>query len=138
MSEANKALYRRFIDDVINKQNVAVIDELIAPNITAHNPAPGQEPGVEGMKNLMSMSFAAFPDLNSNLDFMVAEGDIVARRMTTTGTHKGDLMGIPATGKKITMTEIHIFRIANGKAVEHWANVDALGMMQQLGVIPSE
>ena len=102
------------------------------------NQFAGQEPGTEAMKQMMSMFFTAFPDMHSHVDFMVAEGDIVAGRMTTTGTNQGDFMGIPATGKKITMTETHIVRIANGKAVEHWGNADELGMMHQLGVIPSE
>ncbi len=138
MSEANKALFRRFVDEVVNQKNMATLDELMDANFVEHNPAPGQEPGTEGMKKLMNMFFTAFPDMQSHVDLMVAEGDIVAGRMTTTGTHQGDLMGIPATGKKITMTETHIVRIANGKAVEHWGNADELGMMQQLGVIPSE
>ena len=88
------------------------------------------------MKEMMGMLFAAFPDFDSTIDLLVAEGDIVAGRMTTTGTHTGDFMGIPATGKRVTFTETHIVRIANGKAVEHWGNQDDLGMMQQLGVIP--
>ncbi len=138
MSEANKALFRRFIEEVVNQKKIAVIDELMDANYVEHNPAPGQEPGTESMKQMMGMFFAAFPDMQSHIDFMVAEGDIVAGRMTTTGTHTGDFMGIAATGKKITMTETHIVRIANGKAVDHWGNGDELGMMQQLGVIPSE
>ena len=138
MSEANKALFQRFIDDMINKKNVAVMDELLDANYIEHNPAPDQEPGAEGMKKLMTMFFAAFPDLHAHVDFMVAEGDIVAGRLTTTGTHQADFMGIAATGKKVNFTETHIVRIANGKAVEHWGNSDDLGMMQQLRVIPSE
>ena len=138
MSEQNKALYRRFIDEVINKKNPNALDELIDASFVDHNPAPNQAPGLEGMKQLMSMFFAAFPDLSSTIDLLVAEGDIVMGRMTTSGTHQGEMMGIPATGKKISFTEIHIVRIANGKAVEHWGNSDDLGMMQQLGVIPTE
>lgn len=101
-----------------------------------HNPVPGQTPSREGMKQLMSMFFSAFPDLHSSIDVLVAEGDIVAGRMTTTGTHKGDFMGIAATGKQVNFTETHIVRIVNGKAVEHWGNSDDMTMMQQLGVIP--
>ena len=101
-----------------------------------HNPVPGQAPGLDGMKEFMGMFFAAFPDLDSTIDLLIAEGDIVAGRMTTTGTHTGEFMGIPATGKRVTFTETHIVRIANGKAVEHWGNSDDMGMMQQLGVIP--
>ena len=136
MSEANKALYRRFVNEIIKNKNVAVIDELMDPNFIEHNPLPGQTPGSDGMKQMMGMFFAAFPDLDSTVDLLVAEGDVVAGRMTTTGTHTGDFMGIPATGKRVSFTEIHIVRIANGRAVEHWGNSDDMGMMQQLGVIP--
>ena len=101
-----------------------------------HSPAPGQAPRTEGMKQMMGMFFGVFPDLHSSIDVLVAEGDIVAGRMTTTGTHKGDFMGIPATGKKVTFTETHIVRIAKGKAVEHWGNSDDMAMMQQLAARP--
>ena len=136
MSEENKALYRRFIDEIIKNKRVEVIDELMDPNMVEHNPVPGQAPGLDGMKEFMGMFFAAFPDLDSTIDLLIAEGDIVAGRMTTTGTHTGEFMGIPATGKRVTFTETHIVRIANGKAVEHWGNSDDMAMMQQLGVIP--
>ncbi len=108
----------------------------MASDMVDHNPLPDQAPGREGMKNLMNMFLAAFPDMQSSIDLLVAEGDIVAGRMTTKGTHKGDLMGIPPTGKQVEFTEIHIVRIANGKAVEHWGNQDDSTLMQQLGVMP--
>ena len=136
MSEENKALYRRFVNEGINKKNVELIGELMDANYIEHDPIPGVSPGLDGMKQFMGMLFAAFPDFDSTIDLLVAEGDIVAGRMTTTGTHTGDFMGIPATGKRVTFTETHIFRIANGKAVEHWGNQDDMAMMQQLGVIP--
>ena len=79
---------------------------------------------------------SAFPDLTSKIDVLMAEGDLVAGRMTTSGTQRGEFMGIPPTNKSFTMTEVHIVRIANGKAVEHWGNSDDMSMMQQLGVIP--
>ena len=90
------------------------------------------------MKEMMSMFFAAFPDLRSTIDLLVAEGDVVTGHMTTEGTHNGDFMGIPATGKKVSFSEVHTVRIANGKAAEHWGIADAMTMMQQLGVIPTE
>ena len=138
MSEQNKALYRRFIDEVINQRNWSVIDELMAADFIENNPQPDQKPGTEGMKEMMTMFVAAFPDLHSTIDLLVAEGDIVVGRMTTTGTHNGDFMGIPASGKSISFTETHMVRVANGKAVEHWGNADEVTMMQQLGVIPTE
>ncbi len=135
MSEENKALFRSFINDCINKKDAAAIDRLIAPDMVDHNPMPGQEQGAEGMKAMMTMFFAAFPDMSVTIDQIVGEGDLVVGRMTTSGTHKGEMMGIPATGKKVTFTEMHMVRIVNGKATEHWGNADDLGMMQQLGVI---
>ena len=136
MSEQNKDLFRRMVDEVFAQGKVDVINELIEPNWVDHNPIPGQEPGPEGMKKLVVMFRDAFPDLTSNVDLLMAEGDLVAGRMTTSGTHKGEFMGIPPTNKRFTMSETHIVRIANGKAVEHWGNSDDMGMMMQLGVIP--
>ena len=138
MSEANKTLFTRFINEVLNNKNVNAVDELMAANYIDHNPAPGVPSGTEGMKQLMSMFFSAFPDLHATIDVLVAEGDLVVGSMTNTGTHTGDFMGIPATGKKISFTETHIVRIADGKAVEHWGNQDDMGMMQPLGVILAE
>ena len=137
MSDANKALFRRFIEEVLNSKNPDKLDILISENMVDHNPPPGAAPGIEGMRQMMGMFFAAFPDLHVTIDQLVAEGDIVAGRMTNTGTHQGDFMGIAATGKRMTISEIHMVRIENGKAVEHWGNSDDLGMMQQLGVIPA-
>ena len=137
MSEENKAYYRRFIDEVINKKNVALINELVAPDYIEHDDVPGLPANRDGLKQLMGMMFSAFPDLQTTTDDIVAEGDTVVGRHTTTGTHKGEFMGIPATGKQVTVAEIHIVRIVNGKAVEHWGQVDELGMMQQLGVVPA-
>ena len=138
MSEENKALFRQIVDEMVNKKNLGVLDELVDANFLDHNPPPGVAPGTEGMKEMMGMFFSAFPDLHSTIDLLVAEGDTVAGRMTTTGTHQGQFMDIPATGKRVNFTETHIARIANGKMVEHWGNQDDLGMMQQLGVIPTE
>lgn len=137
MSEENKALYRRFVDEVINKKNLAVMDELMTPDYIEHDEMPpGMASGVEGMKQMLGMFFSAFPDMQTTTEDVIAEGDLVVGRHTTTGTHKGDFMGIPATGKSISIGEIHIVRIANGKGVEHWGQVDMMGMMQQLGVVP--
>jgi predicted ester cyclase len=138
MSEANKAIFQRFIDEVIKNKNADAVDDLIDPSYIEHSPAPGQAPGVEGVKQMLNMLITGFPDLTTEAELMVAEGDIVVGHMTTSGTHTGELMGIPATGNKVSFTETHIFRFANGKVVEHWGNQDDLGMMQQLGVIPTE
>ena len=119
MSEENKAIYRRYINEIFNKGNVDLVDELVDPNLVDHSPAPGQEPGPEGFKNLVTMFRAAFPDLHSTIDLLISDGDIVVGRHTTTGTHRGEFMGMPPTNKSFTMSEIHIVRFANGKGVEH-------------------
>ncbi len=136
MSEANKALYKRFVDEAIGNKSPAVLDELIASNFVDHNPIPGTPADREGLKQGLNMLFSGFPDLSATTDFMVAEGDLVVGHHTTTGTHQGEFMGIPATGKKVQITEIHIVRIIGGKAVEHWGLTDDAAMMQQLGVMP--
>ncbi len=137
MSEENKALARRYVEEVINKGNLAVIDELAAADFVEHSPFPGQAPGIEGEEQLIGMMRAAFPDLHSTIEDLIAEGDKVVLRATTRGTHKGEFMGIPPTGKQVTVTEIHIIRFVGGKGVEHWGEVDMMGMMQQLGVAPT-
>ena len=138
MSEENKALFRQLIDRVINEKNADAVDDLVDASIMDHSPVPGQTPGIAGIKEMFNMLFTGFPDLTTSIDLLVAEDDLVVGHFTTSGTHQGELMGIPATGKKVSFTETHIMRIANGKAVEHWGNADDLGMMQQLGVIPTE
>jgi predicted ester cyclase len=135
MSERNKALYRRFIDEVLNRQDLSLLDELVSDDFTDHNPVPGTSPDKAGMLQGIGGFFEAFPDMRSEVDFLVAEGDLVVGHHTTTGTHQGDLMGIPATGRRIRVNEIHIVRIVDGQAVEHWGITDDMAMMQQLGVV---
>ena len=86
---------------------------------------------------MMSAMKAAFPDLHASVEDVIAEGDKVALRMVARGTHQGDFMGIPATGKKVSMAEMHILQFAGGKVSAHWGLTDQLGMMQQLGVVES-
>ena len=133
--EENKALVRR-IAEAWDKGNLAVADKLLAPNFVAHN-LPARVAGDrEGFKQAISMTRAAFPDFRLTVEDMVAEGDKVAYRMTWRGTHKGEYMGIAPTGKQVTVSGILIFRIEGSKIVEQWAEVDSMGMMQQLGVVP--
>ena len=134
--EENKAQFRRFIEEVENQRNVDVVDEFFAADYVDHNPPPFGEPGIEGFKQALGMFFSAFPDLHVAVEDLIAEGDKVMSRMTTRGTHQGELMGIAPTGKQIAIAEIHIVRYSGGKVVEHWGMEDNLGMMQQLGVIP--
>ncbi len=136
-TEDNKAAVRRFYEEVINKKNLAAIDEFIDPHGIDHALPPGMPGGIEGSKQFIGMYLTAFPDLHFTVEDMIAEGDRVVSRLTTRGTHKGALMGIPPTGKQVTITGIDINRIVGGKSVEHWLEMDTMGMMQQLGVIPA-
>lgn len=137
MSEENKALVRRVFEDVWNKGNLAVVDELCATNYLGHQPSiPEGIRGPEGFKQFVTMYRTAFPDVQFTIEDMIAEGDKVVDRWTARGTHKGALMDIPPTGKQVTVTGMGIVRIEGGKAVEAWGNFDQLGLLQQLGVVP--
>ena len=135
MSEENKAFFKRFVDGM-NAKDVGAIEQLMSPNFVDHDLPPGQAPGIEGMREMMRGFFAGFPDLKVKINQLIAEGDLAVGAMTTEGTQTGEFMGIPASGKKISMTEMHMVRVVDGKAVEHWGVADAMGMMQQLGVTP--
>jgi steroid delta-isomerase-like uncharacterized protein len=134
-TEQNKALLRRGFEEGINKGNMSVFEELIAPNYMNYNfPAP--TPGPEGFKLVIAMFRGAFPDLHVTIEDMCAEGNKVATRGYFTGTQKGEFQGIPPTGKQVKVTYMDIWRIENGKFVENWVQMDMVGLMQQLGVIP--
>jgi predicted ester cyclase len=139
MSEANKGIVRRMIDEILNGQgNPDVADELFAPYYVGHNPAsPVDTRGPEGVKGFASMFRSAFPDVHFSVEDQVAEGDKVVTRWRGSGTHRGDLFGIAPTGNRVTFVGITINRIEGGKVAEEWQIFDALGMMQQLGAIPS-
>ncbi len=138
MSEENKAVVRRFIEEVWNNGNLDVIDELIAENHVDHDPAQAGSPGgPQGARAFVEMYRAAYPDTHIELGELIAEGDLVAGTWTATGTHQGELMGIAPTGRSVTLTGIGVDRVSGGKIVESWANYDALGMLAQLGAIPA-
>jgi steroid delta-isomerase-like uncharacterized protein len=131
----NKSIVRHFIAEVINQGRLALIDELLAPTYRYH--APGMEVSTpEGMEQLFTVLRTAFPDWHETTEELIAEGDKVVFRVTGHGTHQGDFMGVPPTGKQVSMSGIDIVRIEDGKLVEHWANFDQMGLLQQLGVIP--
>jgi len=133
-TEANKALVRRFYAEGVH--NPALFDELLAPTYVLHFPGRPPIAGIEGAKQLMVAYSTAFPDLQLTTEGMVAEGDKVAIRNTWRGTHQGVFQGLPATGKHVVFTGSDIFHIEGGKIAEQWADLDALGLMQQLGAIP--
>jgi steroid delta-isomerase-like uncharacterized protein len=135
-TEENKARSRRFFEEVWGKGNLAVIDELTAPNFVDHNAPPGLPPGLEGFKQFAVMYRSAFPDMQISVDDLIAEGDKVVIRWTARGTNSGSLFGMPATGKAVTITGITIERKVDGMTVEGWNSYDQLGMLQQLGVVP--
>jgi steroid delta-isomerase-like uncharacterized protein len=136
-TEENKAVVRRFIDEVWNGGKAEVIDEIIAADAVDHNPNPGQPPGSEGVKWVLRVFRAALPDLHMELHDQIAEGESVVSHWTISGTHQGDLFGIPATGKRVHMAGIDFVRVVDGKMVEHWLSADQLGLLQQLGVAPA-
>ena len=130
-TEENKALARRAVEETMNQRNWAVFDELHVPDYVCHY-ASRTIQGREPFKQYLSMVLTAFPDLHFTIEDMFGEGDRVVIRYTYRGTHKGDLMGIPPTGKQVAVTGIGIMRVANGKILEEWINND---LMQQLGVV---
>lgn len=133
-TEENKAIVRRFFEEGPSKGNLSAADELLSTNFAIHVPLPAS-PGVEGINEVITACRAAFEHLNVTVEDMIAEGDTVAARFTARGVHKGSFMGLPATGKLITMTGIEIFRIKDGKIIELWGEANLLGLMQQLGVV---
>ena len=135
-TEDNKALVRRMFEEVWNQGNIARIAEFYSPSHVEHT-SSGPVHGQEGLKQYIMMYRTAFPDAHYTVEDQLAEGDKVVTRWSARGTHQGPLMGIPPTGKQGTVTGIGIARFEGGKIVEAWTEFDALGMMQQLGVVPS-
>ena len=126
------------MEKVFDQGNVSLVDEFCAPDFVEHEELPpGIPPGCEAVKQFSILFHSAFPDLKVTIDDMIAEGDKVVVRSTWSGTHKGELMGIAATGKSVSNGVIDTVRIAGGKVVEHWGLMDNFRLMQQLGVIPA-
>ena len=137
-AEVNKAVVRREMEELFNQGgNINVADEIIAPNYISYEPTSGEVRGIEGAKQFAATYREAFPDLQNTIEDMVAEGDKVVVRFRARGTHQGETEAFgPPTGKRMEITGITIKRSFDGKVVEAWTNFDALGMMQQLGLIP--
>ena len=137
MSETNKTVIRRLFEEVWNKGNLPVTDELFAPNYVHHDSStPDVGRGPESEKKRATLYRTAFPDLRLTIEDIIAEGETVMARWSCRGTHKGDLSGIAPTGKQFNISGVTIARLANGKLAEGWVNWDAQGLMQQLGVAP--
>jgi steroid delta-isomerase-like uncharacterized protein len=137
MSEDNKALVRRIIDEAWNHGRLAVVDETFAPDYEEHNPRPGQEPGIDGYKGGILMLRAAFPDLSLDLRDVIAEGDRVAVLYTLRGTHEGELMGVPASGQRVSSEGMVFARFRAGRVIERWGVQDMLTLLQQIGALPA-
>ena len=133
--EDNKANIRRLVEETINKGDLSVADEIIAPDYVYHFPGMDFK-GTEGFKQFITIQRTAFPDLHVTIDEMIAEGNMVATRFKISGTMKGELMGIPPTGKKMNIVEALFIRFENGKNAEATPTIDQLEMFQQLGVSP--
>jgi steroid delta-isomerase-like uncharacterized protein len=134
MSEANKAQIRRVIEEVHNRGDLAVVDEVAASDLVIH--APSQEiRGREGAKHYVAALRAGFPNLHFTIEDQIAEGDRVVTRWVARGTHGGTFQNVPATGRDVRLVGTDIDRMAGGKVVECWTHVDELGLMQQLGVV---
>ena len=137
-SEANKDIVRRY-QEAYNSNNLDALNEVVAPDFVSHALMPGLPPGLAGGNLVHQMTMAAMPDYRVNIEDLFAEGDKVVVRFAFTGTHTGtELLGVPPSGRKVNVTGISIFRIADGKIVEHWANEDGLGLLQQLGAMPAQ
>ena len=137
MSDQNKSIVTRWVERGFNGRDMAEFDIYYSPDLVDHALPPGLPPGREGRKLFAGAFFSAFPDVHLHVEDLIAEGDTVVARWSAHGTHLGDLMGIPATGKPVNITGVAIDRFENGQAVELWEVIDQLGLMQQLGVIPS-
>ena len=136
MSDNNKAIVRRLVQEGFNEGKLEVFDELVSPDFVDHAASPGIPPTLDGWKQATAGMRRSFPDLHIHIEEEIAEGDRVVDRMTTYGTDQGGFMGRPATGKEVSVASIYILRLADGKIVERWGQADYMGMMMQLGVIP--
>jgi len=137
MSEGNKNAFRRLVEEVWNKGNLPVADELLAATYVDHDPStPDVGRGPESEKRKATLYRTAFPDFRLTIEDLIAAEETVTARWSCRGTHTGDLRGIAPTGKQFNISGISIARFASGKMVEGWVNWDALGLMQQLGVVP--
>ena len=133
-SEENKDIVRRY-QEIYNSNDLDRLTEVVSEDLLTPNIIPGIPQGLEGAKAAHRLMLAGFPDYQTLIEDMIAEGEKVAARIKMTGTHTGEFMGIPATGKRVEFTGIYIARISNGKILEHWGEEDSLSLLQQLGVL---
>jgi steroid delta-isomerase-like uncharacterized protein len=134
--EENKAIARQFYK-LIETGDLDLADEVVAEDYVNHNAIPGQTPGLAGYKEAISALRASVPDIQYTIDDQIAEGDKVLTRYRATGTHQGEFLGVPASGKPLTFRALVLQRVVNGKIQESWLEMDMLGLMQQMGALPT-
>jgi predicted ester cyclase len=137
MTTETKKMIDRIPLEVFNNNNFGLIDEIVSTNYVDRTPQPGIVPTREGFKKLATELKTAFPDLRYTIEDSLESGDTIVHRLSASGTMKSDFMGMRATGKHATWTEIHIGKVVNGRLTEHWGVADQLGMLVQLGVVES-
>jgi steroid delta-isomerase-like uncharacterized protein len=137
MSEQYKTAVQNLIEKGFNQKDVDAFEAYFSPSLQDHALPPNMPQGFEGRKLFYSAMLAAFPDMQVQAEDVFAEGNKLVLRWSARGTHQGDMMGIPPTGKQISVSGIAIDRFENGQSVEHWEIFDQVGLMQQLGVIPA-
>ena len=135
--EDNKAFISRFVEEILNNKNLEAIAEFVVEDFIELDPLPGQQQGREGLKQVIGMMVTAFPDMHWSIHEQIAEGEKVVSRFTWNGTHQGEFFGVPATGKSVAVKGVVIDRVVAGKLQDSRILMDTMGMMQQLGVIPS-
>jgi len=133
---ANKAVYERMVNEVVNQGKYEVVDEIFHPNYVDHVAPPGTTPGLEGVKEIFTMFRTGFPDVQFHIDNMVGEGNYVATLVHGEGTHTGQFVAFPPSGKHAVWRSVGFFRVEDGKIREHWGIPDLLGLLIQIGVIP--
>lgn len=136
VSEVNQTVVSRFIEEFKNNANAGIVDELFTPGFVHHLPDPRLPAGKDGLKLIGQAITAGFPDVQVTVEDLLADGDKVIERTTARATHTGEFNGIPPTGKPVTWTEIHIYRMEDGQIAELWSEVDLLGLLVQLGAVP--
>jgi steroid delta-isomerase-like uncharacterized protein len=136
MPEDNKAIVHRF-EQAFAANDVATIDQLCDPNLVDHNPIPEQKPGLSGFKETIAFYKTVFPDSRVEIHNIFGEGDLVATHWTVVGTHQAEFFGVPATGRQVRAEGMNIYRLAGGRITDVWTQFDGLGVMQQLGALPT-
>ena len=134
-TEQNKKTVTALIDAVFTRGDLGAVDEYLAEDFINHDPPPGAPGGREGMRQAAAVFRAGFPDWHSDTGILIAEGDLVVEQFTASGTHQGEIFGVPPSGRTVSMPGINIWRLRDGRVVERWGRLDELGLLHQLGLV---